>query len=168
MGTAGSEGDPQRQGFDQFYGYFHQTHAHSHDAEFLVDNGEAVPLDGNIGANFDYEKNGFVSNLNPSTGKTLTYAPYLLLERAEAFIRGNADKPFLCYLRLTLPHGHFLIPETDDATQNLRDQPWSDRAKAVAAMIQLLDRQVGHLTPTKNMIWLPVIQNAYSECKRCF
>ena len=145
LGTAGSEGDPQRQGFDQFYGYYHQTHAHSHYAEFLVVNGEAVPIDGNIGANFDYEKNGFVSNLNPSTGKTLTYAPYLLLERAEAFIRANADKPFLCYLPLTLPHGHFLIPETDEATQNLQDKPWSDRAKAVGAMTQLLDRQVGHL-----------------------
>ena len=148
LGVTGSKGDPLKQGFDEFYGYYHQTHAHSHYAEYIVDNGEQVRLEGNVGANLGYELDGLVSTINPTSGKKLEYVPYLLMERADQFIRKHVDRPFFCYLPLTVPHGHFHIPEDDPAAQSVKDLPWSDRAKAVAAMTQLLDQQVGNLMKT--------------------
>ena len=145
LGTKGSVGDPLNQGFDEFYGYYHQTHAHSHYPEYLINNSKPFRIEGNVGADFGYEQNGFVKEKNPATGKPLVYAPYLIMDAAEDFIRRNANEPFFCYLPVTAPHGHFLIPESDQATEGIEDKPWSDRAKAVGAMIQMLDRQVGDI-----------------------
>ena len=41
---SGAEGEPNRQGFDYFYGFVNQTHAHNHYPDFLWRNTEKVPL----------------------------------------------------------------------------------------------------------------------------
>jgi arylsulfatase A-like enzyme len=38
LGDARTPGIPTRQGFDEFFGYLHQVHAHSYYPEFLWDN----------------------------------------------------------------------------------------------------------------------------------
>ncbi|MCX6618968.1 MAG: sulfatase-like hydrolase/transferase, partial [Acidobacteria bacterium] len=47
LGDAGSAGAPTRHGFDQFFGYLHQVHAHSYYTDFLWDNEKKFPLPGN-------------------------------------------------------------------------------------------------------------------------
>ena len=145
LGTIGSPGDPQKQGFDEFFGYYHQTHAHSHYAEYLVDNGKQVRIENNIGIDWGYETEGIMPPNHPETGKPLVYAPYRLMDRAKDFIRRNSERPFFCYLPLTVPHGHFHIPANDPIAARLKGSKWSDRALAVSAMTQLLDRQMGEL-----------------------
>ena len=44
LGGVGNSGEPDRQGFDFFYGYLSQSHAHNYYPEFLFHNNERVPL----------------------------------------------------------------------------------------------------------------------------
>jgi arylsulfatase A-like enzyme len=145
LGIEGSEGDPLKQGFDEFYGYYHQTHAHNHYPEYLVHNGVAEKLIGNFETDFDDSHGVFLADKNPRSGETLAYAPYLIMDKAEQFIRRNSKRPFFCYLPVTLPHGHFHIPKSDPATAGIDGRSWSNKSKGVAALTQLLDRQMGNL-----------------------
>ena len=47
LGQPGSEGDPLKQGFDRYYGYNCQRHAHNLFPEYIVDQDKRVPLEGN-------------------------------------------------------------------------------------------------------------------------
>ena len=49
LGPPGTEGDPLSQGFDSFFGYNCQRHAHNHFPTYLYRNRERVPLEGNDG-----------------------------------------------------------------------------------------------------------------------
>src|SRR5688500_3020096 len=44
LGTEGGTGVPTKQGFDQFYGYLDQTHAHNYYPAFLMRNEKREPL----------------------------------------------------------------------------------------------------------------------------
>ena len=145
LGIQDTTGDPQQQGFDEFYGYYHQKHAHNHYPEYLVDNGKQVMIENNVGMNAGYEQDGLIPDINPKTGKPMAYAPYLLMDRAKTFIRQNADRPFFCYLPLTVPHGHFHFPEEDPAANEFAKKSWTGRSIAIAGMTKLLDRQIGAL-----------------------
>ncbi len=145
LGIQGSTGDPQRQGFDEFFGYYHQTHAHNHFPEYLVHNGKRVKLAGNVGAGMAADNEGFVRPINTSTGEELVYAPYEIFEKAKDFIVRNRDERFFCYLPTTLPHGRFQVPDSDPSVAKYKDRDWSVRAKVVATMTSILDRQMGDL-----------------------
>ena len=47
LGKVGSEGDPNNQGFDLFFGYNCQRHAHNHYPGYLIRNQDTVWLEGN-------------------------------------------------------------------------------------------------------------------------
>src|SRR5918993_2465451 len=47
LGDAKTSGVPTRQGFDEFFGYLHQIHAHTYFPEFLWDNDRKRQLPGN-------------------------------------------------------------------------------------------------------------------------
>jgi len=127
-GGRGSTGVPEKHGFDVFFGYYDQVHAHSYYTPYLVRNSEEVPLPGNHGL---------------SQGET--YSHYVIFEEAKKFIRQNRDRPFFCYLPITPPHGIFDIPEDDPAWALYKDKPWPDQAKKYAAMVNMVDRHVGEL-----------------------
>ncbi len=145
LGIQDSEGDPLKQGFDEFFGYYHQTHAQNHFAEYLIRNGEYEQLPENLLANISTEDSGFVAEVNRVTGKPLTWTPELIMGEAKDFIRRNKERPFFCYLPLTLPHGHFHIPDSDPALTKFKGRGWSDWAIAAATMTQRLDSEVGAL-----------------------
>jgi arylsulfatase A-like enzyme len=128
IGPRGSVGVPETHGFDVFYGFYDQTHAHSYFPRYVLRNGQEAPLAGN----------------NGKDGKT--YVAYEFVKQAKQFIRDNKDRPFFCYCPWTLPHGNFEIPEADPSWQKYKDKPWPRQAKARAAMLHLADRQVGELT----------------------
>jgi arylsulfatase A-like enzyme len=127
-GGRDSTGVPEKQGFDVFFGYYDQVHAHSYYPPYLIRNSEEVPLAGNHGL---------------SNGKT--YAQYVIHDAAKKFIREHAHQPFLAYLPYTPPHGIFDLPDSDPAWAIYRDKPWPVEARRYAAMVTMLDRQVGEI-----------------------
>jgi len=125
-GGRGSTGVPEKHGFDVFLGYYDQVHAHSYYPPYIVRNSEEVPLKGNRGG---------------SAGET--YSHYVIVDGAMQFIRENKNRPFFCYMPITPPHGIFDIPDSDPAWAMFKDKPWPEQAKRYAAMVGMLDRQVG-------------------------
>ncbi|MCB1091959.1 MAG: sulfatase-like hydrolase/transferase, partial [Verrucomicrobiae bacterium] len=127
-GGRDSTGVPEKHGFDVFFGYYDQVHAHSYYPPYLIRNSEEVPLPGNKGL---------------SQGDT--YSHYLIHQAAMDFIRENAKRPFFAYLPYTPPHGIFDIPDDDPAWALYKDKPWPEEARRYAAMVGMVDRQVGEI-----------------------
>jgi arylsulfatase A-like enzyme len=125
-GGRGSTGVPEKHGFDVFLGYYDQVHAHSYYPPYIVRNSKEVPLKNNRGG---------------SDGET--YSHYVIVDAAKQFIRDNKDRPFFCYMPITPPHGIFDIPDDDPAWKIYKDKPWNEQAKRYAAMVTMVDRQVG-------------------------
>lgn len=128
LGGRGSTGVPEKHGFDVFFGYYDQVHAHSYYPPYLVRNSEEVPLRGNKGR---------------SEGET--YSHYRIFDEAVKFIRANKDRPFFCYLPVTPPHADFTIPATDPAWALYKDKDWPEVARSYAAMVAMIDRQLGEI-----------------------
>ncbi len=124
LGEIGTEGVAEEQGFDQFFGYYHQIHAHYYYPEYLYENSQKVPLPG---------KNGDLES----------YSAYRIFEAMKTFIRDHQDESFFCYAPWTLPHGQFVIPESDPAVAQYAGKDWPEKYKTYAAMVTLVDRQVG-------------------------
>ncbi len=127
-GGRDSTGVPEQHGFDIFLGYYDQVHAHSYYPPYLIRNSEEVKLEGNNGG---------------SAGQT--YSQYVIHEAAMKFIRDHAKQPFFAYLPYTPPHGLFDIPDTDPAWSLYKDQAWPEPARRYAAMVSMLDRQIGEI-----------------------
>ncbi len=126
LGDVRTEGVPEKHGFDEFFGYYHQIHAHNYWTDYLWHNSEKVPASG--------EK-----------GSEQRYSHHRIFEKMVDFIRCHKDKPFFCYAPWTPPHGSYQIPESNLAWQIYKDKPWPRNAKVAAAMDTMLDRQVGQL-----------------------
>ncbi len=127
-GGRDSTGVPEKHGFDEFFGYYDQVHAHTYYPPYLIRNSEEVPLAGNNGGS-----------------KGQTYAHYLIHAAAMKFIRDHQRQPFFAYLPYTPPHGNFDIPDDDPAWALYKDKPWSEQARRYAAMVSMVDRQVGEV-----------------------
>jgi arylsulfatase A-like enzyme len=127
LGNPGSTGEPGKQGFDHWFGYLDQVHAHDYYTDWLWRDGQAVPVPGNQGNN------------------QATYAHDLFEQETLAFLRANRDRPFFLYLAYTLPHGKYVIPQDDPACQLYQDQPWPQQVRNYAAMITRADRTVGEV-----------------------
>lgn len=128
IGGRGSTGVPEQHGFDLFLGYYDQVHAHTYYPPYLIQNSQEIPLEGNHGK---------------SDGKT--YSQYVIHGAAIQFIREHAKKPFFAYLPYTPPHGNFDIPDNDPAWALYKDQPWPEPARRYAAMVTMVDRQLGEI-----------------------
>ncbi len=133
-GGRDSTGVPEKHGFDIFFGYYDQVHAHSFYPPYLVRNSEEVVLPGNKGGR---------------AGQT--YAHYPIMEEGLEFIRKNKDRPFFAYFPITPPHGMFDIPKDDPAWEHYRGDEWiadekiAQDVKNYAAMVTMVDRNVGQI-----------------------
>lgn len=145
LGDIGTEGAPEAQGFDLFYGYYHQIHAHYFYPDYLVRNGEKVMLPGNAGFYDAKPKAGFMEAVDPTTGRSRQFAHDLIVAETLNFIRKHRESPFFCYAPWTPPHGRYEFPAEDAAALKYADRPWSIQAKVIAAMVSQIDRQVGEL-----------------------
>ncbi|MEB2784407.1 arylsulfatase [Algoriphagus persicinus] len=95
LGFIGTTGDPNQQGFEQFYGYNCQSYAHRYYPAYLWDNSEKDTLKGN----------GWIE-------KT-TYAPDLIQERTISFIEKNKDDPFFLFMPIVMPHAELAAPNDE-------------------------------------------------------
>jgi len=143
LGGPDSTGIPNKQGFDHFFGYLCQRHAHNYYPEFLFRNEQRVPLKNKIakprgdGAGMAVEKN--------------EYAHDLIAAEAIDFIRKNKTGPFFLYLAVTIPHanneaGNKGMEVPDHGIY--ADKEWPEPQKGHAAMITHLDTDVGKLMQT--------------------
>jgi len=120
LGNQGKDGAAERQGFDLFFGYYNQWHAHTYYTH-LFRNSVKVELNGR-------------------------YTHHAIFDETIKFIKANADKPFFCYCPWTPPHAAYQIPEDEPAWALYKDKPWKDNsAKVAAAMDSMMDRQVGEI-----------------------
>ena len=135
IGDRGTSGVPEKHGFDVFFGYYHQVHAHTYYPRYLLRNSALVPLEGNTG----------------NTQKGQTFSHHVIYDESIRFIRENRDRPFFCYLPWTPPHGLWGFPEGEPAWQLFKDKPWTagqrtrNDAKVYAAMVSMIDRQLGEI-----------------------
>ncbi len=144
LGAADDEGDPRKQGFDSYFGFLNQTHAHNHYPNFLWRNGEKVALPNDLTPVGAIEGAGYAT-------KRVTYAGDALADEAKAFIAQHAARPFFLYFSVVVPHAN------NERTRALGDghevpdygpyagKPWHDTYKAHAAMITRLDTQIGEI-----------------------
>lgn len=148
LGYPGSEGDPNMQGFDEFYGYNCQRLAHHYYPYHLWHNQEKVILEGNKGT------------------KQNDYAADLIHDEALKFIDNNKDRAFFMFYATPIPHAELLLPEKYiepfkgkflpeksykgvDGGENYRQGPYGSQENshaAFAAMVKLLDKHVGEIS----------------------
>jgi len=130
LGEAASTGVPNRKGFDEFFGYLNQQHAHSYYPDHLWENESDVILAGNLGVPREYSHD-------------------LFTDRALKFVEKNRAQPFFLYLAYTIPHANnelgrdtgngMEVPEVGEfATRN-----WPQQEKNFAAMVTRMDRDIG-------------------------
>jgi arylsulfatase A len=138
LGGPGSTGEPNKQGFDYFYGYLCQRIAHSYYPDYLWRNTDKVM---------------FPENAN---GKKGTYSHDELTKEALAFIdKAKEGEPFFLYLPYTVPHFDLDVPEDSMAPYAGKwEEPalpmgaYHAQAKpraAYAGMISRMDRDIGRL-----------------------
>lgn len=145
LGGVETDGSPLRQGFDLFYGYADQTHAHNHFPDFLWRNAQQEKLPN------DRVPVGTTPGAGYSTN-CLVYAGDRFADEAVAWIDARVGgAPFFLYLSLVAPHAN------NERTRALGDgaeapdygpyanREWSAATKGFAAMITRMDTQVGRL-----------------------
>ena len=140
LGGPDSTGIPNHQGFDYFYGYLCQRHAHNYYPAFLFRNEERVPL-ANVVENDRQDGAG-------EAIKKVEYSHDLIMKEALDFIEREQDSPFFLYLACTIPHANneagergMEVPSDEPYT----NEDWPQSQKNKAAMITRMDRDIGTL-----------------------
>jgi uncharacterized sulfatase len=140
LGAEGSDGVPTRQGFDTFFGYLDQRHAHNYYPEFLFRGQDRVKL-ANVVPNADDVGAGVAT-------KQVDYSHDLFAAEALEFIEQHKEGPFFLYLALTIPHANNEAGKRGMEVPDLgqyADRDWPAPQKRHAAMISRMDRDVGRL-----------------------
>ena len=152
LGAPNTEGAPENQNVDEFFGYNCQRLSHSYYPYHLWHNENKIILDGNKGKGEE------------------EYAPYLIHDEAIDFIKENRDTTFFMWYTSIIPHAELKAPE--DVLKQFVGHPNFDEEKAFvgcddgeyyknagygsqqythatfAAMVSILDRQVGEICST--------------------
>jgi arylsulfatase A len=158
LGFVGTTGDPNNQGFDQFFGYNCQRYAHRYYPEYLWENDQKVYLEGNDWTN------------------KVTYAPEIIHIESLKFIENNKKNSFFIFIPMVIPHAELAVEE-DEIFQKYRAMfgdekehtapPGGDYGPEMkipgyqsvkypratyAAMVENLDRQVGEIIEKLEML----------------
>ena len=133
LGYPGKGGLPNDCGFDEFYGYLDQTHAHSYYTPHIWQNREEVILPQNMGT-----RHGL-------------YLPDEFTRRSIEFIDKNRDNPFFLYIPTTLPHADNELGRDTGNGMSVpslgayANQDWSEVERSFAAVVSRLDSDVGKI-----------------------
>jgi arylsulfatase A len=146
LGVENTEGDPQNQGFDEFFGYYCQVHAHNSFPEYLYHNRDRVLLKNEV---VYMPKDSWSRGLGSYATKKVEYSNDLILDKALNFIVGNKNRSFFLYLPITIPHENGEAPEGKKleitSLSFYADSSWNEDDKAYAAMITHLDGYIGKI-----------------------
>ena len=162
LGNVWSEGNPTKQGFNRFFGYNCQAHAHSYYPATLWSDNELYKLNNKppVPGHASLPKGADPADPRSyDIFKGQDYAPDRINDRALAFVKKNKDRPFFLYYPTVIPHVALHVP--DEELKPYLAQKWNDppftRAKgygytphftpraAYAAMISRVDRYIGNV-----------------------
>jgi len=138
LGRVGTTGDPNRQGFDHFFGYICQRQAHTYYPNHLWRDGKVEWIEEN------------------KDGKEQVYSHDLIADEALKFVKANKDRPFFLYAPFTIPHVALQVPEDSLAEYKGKwpDPPYTgdkgyfphpNPRACYAAMVTRMDRDVGRI-----------------------
>src|SRR5690606_9627803 len=147
LGYPGSEGEPNFQGFDTFYGYNCQRIGHNYYPYHLWSDQDSIVLPGNSGTD---------------KGE---YAPDLIHKKTLQFLEANRDRPFFAYVPTIIPHAELVVPEEIQKQYSGKFEPEKpykgtdsgpgykiggygsqpEPHAAFVGMVRLLDQQVGEI-----------------------
>jgi arylsulfatase A-like enzyme len=147
LGYIDTEGDPNSQGIDEFFGFNCQSLAHNYYPDHVWHNHDKILLHQN------------------DSGKKGAYSADVIHRAALDFIEQNKNKPFLLFYTTTIPHAELLAkdeymnmfrgkfdPEKSfrgvDEGANYRLGPYGSQPEshaAFAAMVKELDDYVGEI-----------------------
>jgi len=138
LGHFGTTGDPNKQGFDLFYGFNCQRHAHNHYPKFLWRNNK--------------------KEIQPGNDRTLkgeTYSQDQFVEVGKEFIRANKSKPFFLYLPFAVPHLSIQVPDSsvDEYRDSVKEEEYKHKGylqhpfprAGYAGMVTHMDRGIGEI-----------------------
>ena len=159
LGAPLTEGIPNNNGFDFFYGYNCQRQAHQLYPKHLWKNKEKVWLNNDLISPNTKLDDGADPNLLASFEKfeQQDYAPAKMQKEVLQFIEDNKDQPFFMYYASPLPHLPLQVPQqyVDKYVQIFGDEdayignkgyfPNRYPRAAYAGMITYLDDQVGEI-----------------------
>ena len=139
LGFPGSDGDPNHQGFQLFFGYNCQRHAHNHYPTYVWRNDQRIELPGNTGG---------------ATGQTHTQN--LFIAEAKQFIRDHAQENFFLFMPFTVPHVSIQVPdsELEPYAGKIEETPYEHKDgykphptphAGYAAMVSFLDKGIGEI-----------------------
>ena len=160
LGKPLSLDDPQRKGFDEFFGYAGTSHAHNFYTKALIRNGKIVELPNTVipGSGkdaHDYSDSDLVgTGVAPLDGRK-AWVPQLLADDVQRYLgeRAKAKEPFFLYYAFNIPHanneagknsplGHGM--ESPDYGE-FKDKDWPDAEKGFAQFMRFLDNEVGRV-----------------------
>jgi arylsulfatase A-like enzyme len=144
--------DPEKKGFDEFFGYVGTAHAHNFYSDFIVRNGLRVPLDNQLILG---------SEKKPDTGVATAdgrrqWIPQLLSDDVQRYLIERAatpTKPFYLHYSLNLPHANNEAGKTSPLGHGMEtpsygkfaSKDWPDVAKGFASAMKFVDDEVGEV-----------------------
>jgi len=158
LGPEYSEGSPNKQGFDLFFGYNCQRQAHTYYPKHLWKNNKKIHLKNKLIEPGTPLKKGSDPN-DPKSYENFTlneYSPDLMSREALNFLEGNRSNPFFLYYATPLPHLPLQAPKKlVEKYRNIigDEKPYSGKyyfpcqypRATYAAMISYLDTDVGKI-----------------------
>ena len=150
LAEEGMDGIPTKKGFDYFFGYLNQSHAHNPYTDFVWRNEARVPLRNRIHPGSGGREG------EPPTGagwaeEKVEFVPDLMAAEALKWVGENKGRPFFLYWSLITPHANNEATRGTGNGQDVPDlgayagKPWPEPDKAHAATIARLDADVGRL-----------------------
>lgn len=148
LGEVGQAGHPLKQGFDYFYGYLNQVHAHNFYPEFLWRNLQKHKLSNIVKPVSTESRAGFIGG---AATKRVEYSHDLFAQEALRWIEKNKNDPFFLYLPLTIPHANNEGSRMFGDGAEVPDYgiyeklDWPKQDKGQAAMITRMDQDIGRI-----------------------
>ncbi|GEO07254.1 N-acetylgalactosamine-6-sulfatase [Adhaeribacter aerolatus] len=155
LGMHSNTGDPNKQGFDYFYGYLDQKQAHNYYPTHLWENGKWDKLNNPV---MDVHPKPAEAAKNPNFDSYIgkDYALTKMGDKAVQFIKENKSKPFFLYLPFVAPHVSLQAPPeaVQEYIGQFKEEPYLAQngyipvkypLSTYAAMITYLDKQIGRV-----------------------
>ena len=125
-GIGKSSGAPRKQGFDYWCGVPQERgHGYHH---------------------WRLWKNGKMTTGKENPGQYEAHCTNMYTDEAIGFIKRNKKKPFFLYLPYQAPHFKYEVPKAD--MKVYADKPWDKKQKAFAALVTMMDRNIGRILDT--------------------
>lgn len=157
LGGPDTPGRPLAQGFDRFFGYNCQRHAHQYWPTYLWDDDRRVTLDNpSFPAHQRLPKGADPDDPAAyARFRGRTYAPDRIIAEAERFVaEADPARPLFLFYATPLPHVGLQPPEAEVDAYDFPEKPYLGQADylpqrrpraAYAAMVSRVDAEVGRL-----------------------